>query len=1180
MATSATRRKLTPQQQAAIHTRSVSVALSAGAGCGKTFVLTERFLSHLDPAVESAGPGGRAPARLDELIGITFTRRAAREMRERIRAACHARLIASASDGEATHWLTLVRGLERARISTIDAFCANFLRSHAVEAGLDPAFRVLDAAQAASLVTEAVDSELRRMLVAADESLLALAVDFGLRGVREMIQDLLIYSREPIDAAPWLERTPDELVDVWDNFRQQECLARLADRVKSPPEVQWLIGWLSTNEIASPIMQERQSAILQAWDTLGPENLIPVCEQLREQARVNGAGVKKALMDLGCYEEVKDACERLRKATVDATDLTVWDRTSARRAAEAGLRLLRVTAQVQQLYRQLKRNASALDFRDLVGETRRLLSDPRHAELKKRLSSDIRLLLVDEFQDTDPVQVELIEALCGDDGLAAGRLFFVGDIKQSIYRFRGADPTVFASLRAKIAIAGRLPLSENFRSQPAILNFVNALFVEQLGAAYERLLPRRVQVAAEPAVEFLWASPPPDQPTDTGAFRELEADWLARRIRQLLDSQEPVVWDQAASERGQPAARPARLGDVAILLRALSDVHLYEAALQKYGLDYYLVGGHAFYSQQEVFDLLNLLRALSSPADMVSLLGVLRSPFFALDDETLFWLGRHPEGLMTGLASFAECSQLSAVQRETAEFAHRVLAELRDCKDRLPVAALIERILALTGYDALLLTEFLGTRKLANLRKLVEQARSFDSAGVCTLAEFVAQLDEFVSRQPDEAMAATEPEAADVIRLMTIHQSKGLEFPIVVVPDLQRSSRSNTGVVFSSQLGPLVNLPSEIESSPGLTGRDLYGIVETDHDRAESRRLLYVATTRAADYLILSSGLKPGGDASSIWMRLLASRFDLSTGELKGILPDGFDLPQVRVTTVCPELAEAENFQTKRPNLLKVLEAAEKVAAGRKLTLPAGVGPVPVDVTDRRQFSFSELDGSLGSTSAELEREWDIATDGVARSKSESQLLGTLVHALLAEGVGNPSIDLEQRARHLIQLLGDSLDSDSPGMGRVIAEGIQLAARFLASPRCQDLRTATVIHPEIEFLLAWPPGTAEQDGTYFRGFIDCLWRDAGGRWHVLDYKTNQVTASGVKRVAESYIPQMLLYALAVEQAVGEPPASLTLSFLEPGVEFEVPYSPAARQAAIAQIDAALAAYRLRDTMAD
>ena len=282
-----------------------------------------------------------------------------------------------------------------------------------------------------------------------------------------------------------------------------------------------------------------------------------------------------------------------------------------------------------------------------------------------RLASQSRLLLVDECQDTDPLQVELIKALCGQQ-IQDGKLFFVGDYKQSIYRFRGADPDVFRRLEQETPEPGRLPLLRNFRSQPAILNFVNALFCDVLsnespGSStadgdkslnYQPLIPHREQITPEPAVEFLWASAMEDEPDNKDAgskdsARRREAEYIARRIRGMLDRNEALAAEKSTD--GSWTARPVEEQDIAILFRTLSSVQFYEEALRRYSIDYYLVGGHAFYAQQEIHDVVNLLRTLASPADGVSLAGTLRSPMFALADETLFWLAQHPQGLAVGL---------------------------------------------------------------------------------------------------------------------------------------------------------------------------------------------------------------------------------------------------------------------------------------------------------------------------------------------------------------------------------------------------------------------------------------------------------------------------------------------------------------------------------------------------
>ena len=281
-------------------------------------------------------------------------------------------------------------------------------------------------------------------------------------------------------------------------------------------------------------------------------------------------------------------------------------------------------------------------------------------------------------------------------------------------------------------------------------------------------------------------------------------------------------------------------------------------------------------------------------------------------------------------------------------FAHATLAELRASKDRLPTCELIELALARTGYDAVLLGEFLGERKLANLRKLVEQVRGFEQGGFLGLADYIAQLAEFVAAQPDEPLAATHSEDTNVVRLMTIHQSKGLEFPIVVVPDLDRPRHARSpGVHFDPRLGPLVKLPETSAAkyrgvpAPAPSGFELWRFTERAQDAAELNRLLYVATTRAADYLILSSGVERLDNTKGPWMELLARQFDLATGRFVGELAASEPLPEVRVITEEPSAPPREAARMRGASISIECSPRPKpnTPPSAHRTLPRGIVP-------------------------------------------------------------------------------------------------------------------------------------------------------------------------------------------------------------------------------------------------
>jgi ATP-dependent helicase/nuclease subunit A len=490
------------------------------------------------------------------------------------------------------------------------------------------------------------------------------------------------------------------------------------------------------------------------------------------------------------------------------------------------------------------------------------------------------------------------------------------------------------------------------------------------------------------------------------------------------------------------------------------------------------------------------------------------------------------------------------------EFAAATLRDLRAMKDRLPIAQLIGEALARTGYDAVLLGEFLGQRKLANLRKLIEQARSFDRSGIFTLANFITQLSQFVAQQPDEALAATYPESADVVRLMTIHQAKGLEFPVVVVPDVNRTRRGlSSSVAFTRQLGPMVRDPN------APSGFDLYRLAEDEEEQVELVRLLYVATTRAADYLILSAGVPELGSAKGPWTRLISRRFDPLSGRMRVALPAGYPTPEIAVTFTEPPLKSRPSGGPVRRDLQKIVDKARQMAADGGGSLPEGLGPVPPDAAARRQYSFSRLSGKVRELQPVVQPELP-APDVPAEPPLDPRGLGTLVHAVLAEvDFGDPGDVAAAVRRHAPRHL--------PDVGDGLEEPIEMIGRFLASARARDMAAARQVYAELEFLLAWPPGAPLPDGRYLQGFIDCLYQDAAGAWRLVDYKTNRVTGAEVEAEAAQYEMQMLLYGLAVERILKCPPAELVLCFLRPGVEHRFSWNDSARQRAVDLVNQAM-----------
>ena len=855
------------------------------------------------------------------------------------------------------------------------------------------------------------------------------------------------------------------------------------------------------------------------------------------------------------FEEYRDTCKAVRDLAGKGVLAVMLRDEPMQKAASIGLELLQLVAQIENRYSQLKQQRNVLEFDDLLARTQTLLTDENYSQIQRNLARSTQLLMVDEFQDTDPLQVAIVKALRGEDWADQG-LFVVGDFKQSIYRFRGAEPRVSSELRATLPEESRLSLTTNFRSQPAILDFVNALFHDAFSESYEPLAAHRPQLTPTPSVEFLWSEPAASSPEDeansrltkAGRARLQEARYIARRLAQLIDEGTHLVAE--TDEQGNPSTRPLQLGDIVILFRTLGDVALYEEALREYGLDYYLAGGHAFYTQQEIHDVMHLLRAVASPLDDLSLAGVLRSPMFALTDESLFWLVELGGSLNAGLFADELPEELSAAERAKVVRAASTLSELRQQKDQLLVAELLSHAIAVTGYDATLQTEFMGTRKWANVQKLIEQARTLDRTRPGDLHGFVTQLSEFVVRAPKEPLAATRAEG-DVIRLMTIHYAKGLEFPLVVVPDLDRKGKSSDrNPVFDLQLGPLV----PAEDKRDIVGWDLHRFVEQEQELEERKRLLYVACTRAADYLILSSSVEDLHQPKTDWMKFLGENFDLVTGAALKQLPSGYRLPEIRVIASEPKTDRKPEGPSRGADLQKLIAEAHQLAEAGRGVVPDEVAPIAADSRARKRFSFSRLTGELVVSRESRVASDEILKEPAAAESNEVDLdgrgLGSLVHAVLER------LDFSQPVDDLLGLceyLAPSYFEDEWNTAAV--EASELVGTFLKSSRCAALAAARSVHREIEFILPWPVGQPSAEGRYLQGYIDCLYEDAEGGWHVLDYKSNRVPAAGVGELAKTYDLQMFVYHLACEQAIGVAPVESVLHFLRPGEEVRCTWNP-------------------------
>jgi ATP-dependent exoDNAse (exonuclease V) beta subunit len=1031
------------------------VFVSAGAGTGKTTVLVERFVRAI---CERGLP-------IDSVLAITYTERAAGELRGRIRG----RL------GELERH-DLARELDGAWISTIHGFCHRLLRAHPFQAGVDPGFRVLDENQARVLAGEAFEAALEEFCASGDPERTRLLATYGARGLRRMLtgvyetlrsagRDLLLEVTE----RPGLDARIDELREA------ARCLVE--DEAAAEPA-------RASAARALELLEQPPSA----------ERLIDLSDLAPRGGRRERAS---------SYEEARQAVEQAALDEVAARDRALLE-DLLRRFGDA--------------YAEAKAAESALDFEDLQLTARDLLRD--NPAIRERESWRFRSVLVDEFQDTNRLQCELIDLLATED------LFFVGDEFQSIYRFRHADVEVFRERRE--ASGGVLALTENYRSRPEVLDVINHLFSSDFGDSFRPLSAagRFEDPAFGPGVELLVT----DKSTykDTGThWRAAEAKHVAGRVKELVDSGE------------------ATPGEIVLLFAAGTDARLYEQALRELGLPTFRATGRDYYHQQQVVDLLAYLRLLHNRYDDEALVTVLASPFVGVSNDALLHLrraaGRRP--LFVGLERSLPESLSDRDLQLFRAFRQRY-DRLAGLAPRTSLEQLCERILTEYDYDLAVLAQWDGRRRYANLRKLARLARSYEELRGPDIEGFVRFVRELGTVGASELEAVAEEEGTDVIRLLTIHGAKGLEFKVVVVADAGRHGASRDAdeilCLPDGRLGFRVADPATGKRRPTSDYEEVKE-VEQEASEAERRRLYYVAMTRAIDRLIVSGSIDPerAGDESTPigWVlgRLEATELDDAAGGPVEIERDGARLV-LRLDRFGGEepLLPAQAADQEQLALFAVENG--KVAISDAPKLPELI-PIPEPPENQvRRLSYSALAlFELCSYRFYAERIVGLRETKPFRGEGDGDgalaatEIGDAVHVLL-EGLDlaspRPPDDLAESVRARYPLATDDEVTRIRGLVEDYCES-EIARRLVG------LEGATV---ERSFAF-------EHDGVLLHGRLD-VFHEANGRALVVDYKTNVLEdASPAEVVEREYGLQRLVYALACLRA-GASEVEVTYQFLE------------------------------------
>jgi len=1101
--------------------------LEAAAGTGKTRVLVERYVACvLDPR---HGTGD-----VRAVAAVTFTEKAAGELRHRIRQTLEVR-VRSQTEGEAfrTAAQRALDDLDDAPIDTIHGFAGKLLREFPVPAGVDPAFEQLDALTGGMERTRMWDEWLAGLV---DTSVDGASADAPPDASADATA-----CRAPDEALVrgWLARLLEAGVKL-DDVRALAIGAGGVfderydvDQVPAPPQEPDLLGALQG--LAAPLQELRQFCQAACCDPSdrgygAATDLAEGVERLLGDPPQNPDGLAARLFTLpvkrsgpggrkGCWNEAAGGKDRLEALYRDLCT-TVCGLRESYAAFITGLALA-VADSFARWAAQTQIAAGKLDFADLLGRLRDLLVADLDA--RRALQDRFRYILVDEFQDTDPLQAEIVFLLAEQEPRAAdwksvrlepGKLFVVGDPKQSIYRFRRADITLYDEVKDLIAAqpggAGEiLAIAQNFRTTPAAVEWANSVFTDVFGEdqakgrqpGYERVTAFRPPTVGESAVSILLG-----RVYDSAALaRRDEARAVAALLHEMTSGSERwrVQDRSSAGPRDGVGAEPtrvARWGDIAVLMRTTTGLPAYEHALREAGVPFRIEGGATYFERREVADALVCLRAIDDPSDGPAVYAALHSTLFGFSDDDLFLFvaagGRldvfadeqpgdcDPAGVPESLRLLRDLH----VRRNACE-PHQIVAELL-------LRTRAAELAASSGAAA--------AQALANLHKLVERARAFCGAGGGGLAAFLSWVKEAGESAGEQESQVDD--AGDVVRLLTIHKAKGLEFPIVVVA----AGAQDGGGGGREGAKPIVDragrrLAIKLKAAlPGLAAQDLEPesyLALKEHEAvmqaSELRRLLYVAATRARDHLVLSC-----------FGALVRKDGERRKNIMLALLKDHIPLPQ--------ELACSEE---RTENDILVLAPSEPPAAAVQ-----ALGDGAVLAAERegwiraRDELLARAQAPCAATSPSALEQVDTYGDGAAPAaapagRAGALALGSIVHACMER------CRLDDESSVGPTAAAAAVDAGRPDLA---AEAAALAAACWRSAPARAAAASPRVYREL-------PVGVEVEGVVVSGAVDLLYEDDGA-WVVADFKTDR--DADPETLRRRYLPQAAAYALAVEQATG------------------------------------------------
>lgn len=1151
----------TRSQSQAINTRGSTVLVSAGAGSGKTRVLTERLMAYiLDES---------CPADIDSFLIITYTRAAAGELRGRIMEELSAALGADPSSRRLRRQNALC---QRAHIGTIHSFCADLLREFSHMAGISPDFKIMDEDRAAAMKAAALERTLESCYEKRGThpgfTLLADTVGAGRDDRRLAALVLNLHGKMQCHARPesWARRQVELL--------ESDC----ADAAQTPWGLEVLSRVRETAEYWSAEM-DRVMAEMAPYEKIKNAYMPSVSETadaLRELVRSLDMGWDRARAAadipfgrLGALrnspeprvsELVKARRESCKKAMKNAADMLSSDSEKLLHEMEltapAMSALLELTLMFDREYTKDKRRSALLDYSDLEHLTAALLTDENGEPtmLASQVSQRYTEIMVDEYQDVSQVQDAIFRAVS-----RRGRnLFLVGDVKQSIYRFRLADPEIFTGKYLSFADADtaapgeprRIMLQENFRSRREILNAANAVFSRcmsrrlgdidydssaelKCGADYE---------GAADVPELLLMNIPAAVDADSPDKTEAEARMAAGRIRALVESCVPV--------RDKNGVRPVEYGDVAILLRSVNTVGgVYRRALIEQGIPVASVQSGEYFSSVEISALMSALAVIDNPHQDIPLIAVLRSPsfMFSADELSAIRAASRKGDFYSALAAAADGNE------KCARFLER-LSAMRAAAADMPVGELVRYVM--DGLDMLALCSAMddGERRRANLMSFVGLSERFESTGYRGLHRFVLWLRQLAAKGSEPSGGAPETSA---VQIMSVHRSKGLEFPVVFLCDAARQfnktdTRDTVLVHPELGLGPKVTDLERRVEYPTLARNAIRLRLERE-TLSEEMRLLYVAMTRAKERLYITAAVK---DAEKLTEKIRAAVTDPLAPELlsgaaapvnwliAAAFADGER--NIKIEYCAAESAPEEEAAVTAaaeadPESLREIERA----LGYRYP-HAGAVKLPSKVTATELKGRTEADEDAKSLAPARHRAFRMP-DFVKKDKPLTGTeRGVATHLVLQYMDFEKSGSLEEIESEIARLRDGRFISEREAQA-VDAKAIE---RLFTSPLGRRMTRAEKKLREFKFSILCDAErvfrAAAGEQVLLQGVVDCCIEE-NGALTVIDYKTDNVrTEEEIAERSRLYTGQLAAYADALERIYGQPVKECVLYFITAG----------------------------------